>query len=229
MRDARAAATEFWRRTRDPHPFERRRAWRAILRLCPPAGARPFLDVAGGSGSLAERALRKGFWAVTLDVAPFRTGERVTGVMEQLPFATGSCDVVVLCAALSHSDDPGRAVAEAVRALSPGGRLFVALSPVHEDDGEAREATRRQRARLARSGTPALASTYRHLSRPEVEGWVLAAGGEVAWHPETLGPALRAWRSAKRLALGGPWAGFPLLVVRRNPSQGAEGGIRVPA
>jgi ArsR family transcriptional regulator len=47
------------------------------------------------------------------------------GEIEALPLADGEVDLVVLSQALHHAEDPRRALAEAFRALAPGGRLLV--------------------------------------------------------------------------------------------------------
>jgi ubiquinone/menaquinone biosynthesis C-methylase UbiE len=47
----------------------------------------------------------------------------VPGRAEALPVEDGSCDAVVFCLVLCSITDPGAALAEAARALSPGGQL----------------------------------------------------------------------------------------------------------
>jgi ubiquinone/menaquinone biosynthesis C-methylase UbiE len=59
----------------------------------------------------------------------------VQGDLEQLPFKTGSIDVVTLALALHHLPTPRRALAELRRIVSPNGRLILAawgdeLSPL---------------------------------------------------------------------------------------------------
>lgn len=75
------------------------------------------------------------------------------GHVDQLPFADGSIDVVCLLDVIEHLPDPGRALAEARRVLTPDGRLVVNV-PAHEwlwsaaDDtlGHLRRYTRRSLA-----------------------------------------------------------------------------------
>lgn len=57
----------------------------------------------------------------------------VRAVMEDLPFADASFDTVVATLVLCTVDDPGRAVAELRRVLSPGGSLLL-LEHVRSND-----------------------------------------------------------------------------------------------
>jgi SAM-dependent methyltransferase len=54
------------------------------------------------------------------------------GELEALPIADGALDVALLSQALHHAADPGRALAEAVRILVPGGRVLVLDLRKHE-------------------------------------------------------------------------------------------------
>jgi ArsR family transcriptional regulator len=54
------------------------------------------------------------------------------GDMHALPFADAQFDLVVLMHALTYSDDPGKAVAEAARILRPSGRLLLTSLARHE-------------------------------------------------------------------------------------------------
>ena len=47
------------------------------------------------------------------------------GELEKLPIRDGTVDVALLSQALHHAADPARALQEAVRILSPGGRVLV--------------------------------------------------------------------------------------------------------
>lgn len=60
--------------------------------------------------------------------------ETVEGDIDDLPLEDASHDVVVLSQALHHSEQPGRALAEAVRVLAPGGRLLVIDLLAHGED-----------------------------------------------------------------------------------------------
>ncbi len=47
------------------------------------------------------------------------------GTLEDLPISDGALDVALIVHVLHHVNDPARALAEAARALAPGGRLIV--------------------------------------------------------------------------------------------------------
>jgi SAM-dependent methyltransferase len=137
----RRAELEFWR----AHPAlvaDSRREWvftdcfgierewyrgKRILDVgCGPRGS---LDWAGdaaarvGLDPLADRYLELG-------VDP-RAMDYVTGVAERMPFPDGSFDVVASINSLDHVDDLGRAAAEMVRVLAPGGLLLLATELNH--------------------------------------------------------------------------------------------------
>ncbi len=52
--------------------------------------------------------------------------------MEQLPFAEGAFDTVLLFHVLPHAEEPARAIAEAARVLRPGGRLAITTVAAHD-------------------------------------------------------------------------------------------------
>jgi ArsR family transcriptional regulator len=54
------------------------------------------------------------------------------GDMHTLPFAAAQFDLVVLMHALTYSEHPAQAVAEAARVLRPGGRLLLTSLARHE-------------------------------------------------------------------------------------------------
>lgn len=91
------------------------------------------LDVATGTGLVAERLLRRGFTVTGLDQSPEmlaearrRFGERVTVVeasAEELPFADGSFDHLTFTYLLRYVDDPAAALRELVRVVRPGGTV----------------------------------------------------------------------------------------------------------
>ena len=54
------------------------------------------------------------------------------GDMHNLPFTTAQFDLVVLMHALTYSEHPAQAVAEAARVLHPGGRLLLTSLARHE-------------------------------------------------------------------------------------------------
>jgi len=66
---------------------------------------------------------------VTLDLFPEgqTPGEGVCGSATALPFRDGSFEVVAAFDVVEHCEDEGRAVAELVRVLAPGGRLLLSV------------------------------------------------------------------------------------------------------
>ncbi len=122
------------------------RAWKSslITALSLPRSARSFrlLDVAGGTGDIALRALKRGGPGVNvtlfdinpsmLDVGRTRTQkagfekrvEIVEGNAEELPFPEHSFDAVTIAFGLRNVPSMDRALLEARRVLAPGGRFF---------------------------------------------------------------------------------------------------------
>lgn len=130
---------------------------RAHLKL---AGAK-VADVGCGDGSLARFMAREGAQVAGVEIneralqrakaaAPQPGAAFLCARGEALPFATGALDVVVYFNSLHHVPVPaqGPALAEATRALKPGGRLLLveplAEGPTHalslpvEDETEVR-------------------------------------------------------------------------------------------
>jgi 2-polyprenyl-3-methyl-5-hydroxy-6-metoxy-1,4-benzoquinol methylase len=106
-------------------------------------GART-LEIGCGAGNLLLRAAVRGSFPVALDLAmPSLSFVRsrletrlqevdppagfgcVQAVSEALPLADGTFDCVLLSEVLEHLKEPYETVCEAVRVLTPGGRLFV--------------------------------------------------------------------------------------------------------
>jgi 2-polyprenyl-6-hydroxyphenyl methylase/3-demethylubiquinone-9 3-methyltransferase len=110
--------------------------WLAAARatLIPPA-ARPdavLLDLACGGGLLAPSVARLGYRHVGFDLSgtalAIATRRGVTAIradVTRLPVADAVADVVVAGEILEHVADPAGVVAEAARALRPGGTLVV--------------------------------------------------------------------------------------------------------
>src|SRR5262249_28451170 len=53
---------------------------------------------------------------------------------ERLPLADDSVDIAMLSQALHHAHDPAKAIAEAVRVTTPGGRVLVLDLRAHQED-----------------------------------------------------------------------------------------------
>ena len=100
-------------------------------------GGKRVLDVGCGTGGLVRLMTRRGarVWGLDpnagqleLALAAGAAGDEtyIEGVAEDLPFATGAMDIVVFFNSLHHVDDPGKALAETVRVLRPGGLAAIA-------------------------------------------------------------------------------------------------------
>ena len=130
------------------------RLWKddLIAMLSPPRSATPFrlLDVAGGTGDVAMRAVRaggSGTTAVICDISPqmLDVGRRrveaaglqdrislVEGNAEALPFPSGHYDAYTIAFGIRNVTRIDAALAEAYRVLKPGGR-FLCLEFSHVD------------------------------------------------------------------------------------------------
>lgn len=89
------------------------------------------LEVASGTGHLAQAAVARGARLTGIDAAPAMVdlasrrlpdGDFRIGDGEDLSFPDASFDVVICAFGLLHMADPGRAMKEAARVLKPGGR-----------------------------------------------------------------------------------------------------------
>jgi ubiquinone/menaquinone biosynthesis C-methylase UbiE len=95
--------------------------------------ARRVLDAGGGTGRVSRRLLADGRWIVLADSSIKMLSHasvaghfgRVGSLTEQLPFAPGSFDCVLIVDALHHVQDPLGTLRNLWRVLSPGGRLLV--------------------------------------------------------------------------------------------------------
>jgi demethylmenaquinone methyltransferase/2-methoxy-6-polyprenyl-1,4-benzoquinol methylase len=118
------------------------RAWKAYtIMVANPQPGQRVLDIAGGTGDLAQAFARKvgttGMVVHTdINEAMLRTGrDRLidAGLVlptlvcdaEKLPFATGSFDLVTVAFGLRNMTHKDRAIAEMNRVLRPGGKLLV--------------------------------------------------------------------------------------------------------
>ncbi len=106
-----------------------------VAAVAPPRGAR-VLDVGCGTGAVARAAraaLGDDAFVVGMDPSADMLGaarrggiERVVvGSLPNLPFASGSFDVVTAAFVLTHVDDADVALADMARVLRPGGRVGV--------------------------------------------------------------------------------------------------------
>ena len=121
------------------------RTWEALARTALPLlETGDVLDIASGDGVLAELLSPHATRYVCVDTSArvvaaaserlrrFPNVEVREGDMHALPFADAGFDLVVLMHALTYSDRPAQAVAEAARALRPGGRLLLSSLARHE-------------------------------------------------------------------------------------------------
>lgn len=109
--------------------------WRRFLvsRLPAPAAGAEVLDVATGTGLVAERLLARGFAVTGLDQsrgmlseAGRRFGGRVRLVeasADALPFADESFDHLTFTYLLRYVDDPAATLSELARVVRPGGTV----------------------------------------------------------------------------------------------------------
>ena len=111
----------------------------ALRDLFPPAGMKDFLDIGTGTGRILELFGPRVERGVGIDMsremlavaranlqkADLRNCQIRQGDMYQLPFSDESFDGVVIHQVLHFAEDPAEAIAEAGRALRPGGKLVV--------------------------------------------------------------------------------------------------------
>ena len=120
------------------------RTWEALARAM--AGlveTGDVLDVASGDGMLAELLAPHAHTIVCVDTServvhaaqarlkPFRNVEVKLGDMHALDLGARRFDLVLLMHALTYSEQPAKAIAEAVRVLKPGGRLLATTLAQH--------------------------------------------------------------------------------------------------
>jgi len=124
-------------------------------RLLPAAGL-DILDLGAGNGWLSYRLAARGHRPVAVDIftdacdglgAARRYGQfpLVEAEFDCLPFAAAQFDLAVFNASLHYSTDYRRTLAESIRCLRPGGRIFVLDSPLYRrrEHGERMRAERR--------------------------------------------------------------------------------------
>ena len=135
--------------TRDARQLVPGRSWaawsRALGLLMPPL---KVADLGCGEGYLTMEAARWASRVIAVDrsaivlkraraLAQRRRVSNVIwkkGELEKLPLRDGSVDVAMLSQALHHAIDPARAVAEAARVTTPGGRVLVLDLRSHQEE-----------------------------------------------------------------------------------------------
>ena len=121
------------------------RTWEAMARATLPLLAPgDVLDIASGDGVLAELLAPHAKSYVCVDAServvaaarerlkPHRNVRVLIGDMHKLDLPDASFDLALLMQALTYSDRPAAAVAEAARLLRPNGRLVVTSLARHE-------------------------------------------------------------------------------------------------
>lgn len=109
--------------------------WRRFLVSRIPADGGTVLDVATGTGLVAELLVRRGHRVTGLDQSPgmlalARTrlvgrAELVEGSADALPFADASFDHVTFTYLLRYVDDPAATLTELARVVRPGGTVAM--------------------------------------------------------------------------------------------------------
>ena len=113
-----------------------RKAAAALLDAAGVVACARVLDVATGTGALAEAAAERGAHVTAVDITPemldvvrerLPNAELVQADAEDLPFGDASFDAVVAGFVLNHLPVPERGLGEWARVLRPSGRVAVAL------------------------------------------------------------------------------------------------------
>src|SRR5258707_1027035 len=135
--------------TRDARQLVPGRSWaawsRALGLLLPPIAV---ADLGCGEGYLTVEAARWASKVIAVDrsevvltrARALARRRRVSNViwkkgeLEKLPMKDASVDVAMLSQALHHALDPARAVAEAARVTTPGGRVLLLDLRAHEEE-----------------------------------------------------------------------------------------------
>ncbi|MEZ5380580.1 MAG: class I SAM-dependent methyltransferase [Microthrixaceae bacterium] len=116
----------------DPEPFYNDLAERALGRFPVPVEGRRIADIACGTGQFTAALERHGARCVAVDLdradigaAGARGLAAAWADARRLPLADASVDGVVCSNLLEHTPDPGSALAEIARVLTPGGWAWV--------------------------------------------------------------------------------------------------------
>ena len=135
--------------TRDARQLVPGRSWaawsRALGLLMPPV---KVADLGCGEGYLTIEAARWASRVVAVDrsetvltrAKALARRRRVSNViwkrgeLEKIPMKDGSVEIAMLSQALHHAHDPARAVAEAARVTTPGGRVLLLDLRAHDED-----------------------------------------------------------------------------------------------
>jgi SAM-dependent methyltransferase len=224
-------AADYWTRRKDGESEAEERYWTdartevfrgALSLLQAQAGKGRILDLGGGVGHFAQLALAAGWDAYSVDVSEVAVAAAATriGAARALPSIPteieGTCDAVTLWCVVAHLADPRAVLTDALKALRPGGRLFLTTPNFRFQ--------LRYASALARLGRPIDFSAHDHLLHftEDALGRTLGAVGVSQWRPVFVGvtedcvaepriaryavPAKRAWN---RFALAAARARLP--------------------
>jgi len=109
-------------------------AWDAVADAAGVGPGTSLLDLGCGDGAFCAFAARRGAIVHGLDVEPDAIAEALRavpgadlrlGLMESLPWANDSFDVVTALNAVQYALDPERALTEAARVVRPSGRIVI--------------------------------------------------------------------------------------------------------
>ena len=142
-----AAHADEWNDIRSLHVPEAQ-VENAIRRAVGDKPIRTLLDLGVGAGRMLELFAPQAQAAIGVDLssamlrvargrlerAGVRHAQLRQGDLYALPVPKNSCDLVILHQVLHYLDDTARALREAARALSPGGRLIVVDFAPHQEE-----------------------------------------------------------------------------------------------
>jgi SAM-dependent methyltransferase len=176
-----------------------------------------LLDVAGGDGYWASKALARGARAVALDINGTKlvrgkdlsnSPDLVQGDALTLPFKDDSFDIVMSICAIEHFDDGKQAIAEMTRVLRPGGDLLLSADTLSREQlWPALSRGHRRRYHVvqtyshedlgrlfADNGVQLLRYRYIFRDRKSERLYLQLSRLRVAWNlAAPLGPIVRSW------------------------------------